>query len=324
MKNTNKKIIPIFFAIDDNYVKFFAVALKSIMDKADKSYVYNIHILNTGLSKQNKQDIIDLASENKNFNIYFNDVTAKIKHLAGQMQLRDYYTLTTYYRLFIQSMFPEYDKAIYLDSDLVCVQDISIYYNIDISNYLLAATADETVYTDKNFSEYSEQVVSVPRNEYFNAGILLMNLKKFREQDLQSNFIKLLAQYKFVVAQDQDYLNVLCKNQTLLLPAGYNKTPTKLKGFNAKNLFFIHYKINWRPWKYSGIMYEKHFWKYAKQTKYYDEIINMRDNYSEENKQKDKLVITNMHKLCDEEILKFKEYSILNKLEVKLYGKIAR
>lgn len=316
-----EKIIPIFFAIDDNYAKFFQVALKSIMHKADKQYSYNIHVLITSLTKEHINQIKEL--ENSNFKIYFENVSEKLKGIASKLQLRDYFTLSIYYRLFIQSMFPMYDKVIYLDSDLVCVKDISKFYNIDISDYLLAATPEEVMQSVDCFGEYSEVACGVKREDYFNSGILLMNLKKFREEKIEEKFIRLLDIYRFKAAPDQDYLNILCKNQTLLLPAGFNKTPIKLRGFNCKDLFFVHYKINWKPWKYSNVMYERYFWHYAKQTKVYDEIKQMRENYSEKSKRKDKEAYFNLVNLVKDEILRFKLYPLLLKGE-KRYGIRAR
>ena len=275
--NSKNKIIPIFFAIDDNYAKFLTVALKSIMDTASKDYIYNIHVLSEKLSDEHISEISSLA--NNHFKIYFNNISETIKGVADKLQLRDYYTLSIYYRLFIQSMFPEYDKAIYLDSDLVCLKDISKFFNINIDSYLLAATPEEVMQSVDAFGKYSEFAVGVKRENYFNSGILLLNLKKFREEKIEEKFLEMLEVYKFKVAPDQDYLNLLCKDMTLLLPAGYNKTPVRLNGFDSKDLFFVHYKINWKPWKYSGIMYEKYFWKYAKQTKYYSTLLAMRDNY---------------------------------------------
>ena len=320
--NSKNNNIPIFFAIDDNYAIFLTVALKSIMATASKDYIYNIHVLSEKLSDEHISEISSLA--NDNFKIYFNNISETIKGVADKLQLRDYYTLSIYYRLFIQSMFPEYDKAIYLDSDLVCLKDISMFFNINIDSYLLAATPEEVMHSVDAFGKYSEFAVGVKRENYFNSGILLLNLKKFREEKIEEKFLEMLEVYKFKVAPDQDYLNLLCKDMTLLLPAGYNKTPVRLNGFDSKDLFFVHYKINWKPWKYSGIMYEKYFWKYAKQTKYYSALLAMRDNYSGSQKKVDSDSYFNLVKLAKDETIKFEKLTIFKSLGGKNYGKIAR
>ena len=65
--------------------------------------------------------------------IEFVDVKASLKNLAEELHITsEQYTLTTYYRLFIPNLYPQYDKAVYLDSDIVVRGDISKFYNINI------------------------------------------------------------------------------------------------------------------------------------------------------------------------------------------------
>jgi len=74
------------------------------------------------------------------------------------------------------------------------------------------------------FAAYATNAVGVPAHEYFNSGVLVMNLKKFREDDIEKKFLHLLETYNFdSVCPDQDYLNVLCRNDKVLLPIGWNK-----------------------------------------------------------------------------------------------------
>ena len=44
-----KKVIPLFFAVDDNYAKFLVITLESIFEKSSKYYKYDVFVLNTGL-----------------------------------------------------------------------------------------------------------------------------------------------------------------------------------------------------------------------------------------------------------------------------------
>lgn len=104
----NSNIIPIFFACDNGFVKYTMVSLKSLMMNADRDRQYNIHILNTGIDDDKKQVVLDMADDV--FHIYFNDVTEYLKELEKRLPLRDYYSYTTYYRLFLAEMFPEYEK----------------------------------------------------------------------------------------------------------------------------------------------------------------------------------------------------------------------
>ena len=117
--------IPIFFSTDDNYIPFLTVALHSIIENASKEYNYRIIVLNSGITEKNISEIRKL--ENSNFKIEFADVNKKINHIMSELTngLRDYYSNSIYYRIFIPSLFPKLKKALYLDADIVVIDDIS-------------------------------------------------------------------------------------------------------------------------------------------------------------------------------------------------------
>ena len=125
-----KQTISLFFALDDNYCPYLSVALDSIMKNANKDYNYDAYVLATYLSQENKEILKARALDN--FNIEFVDMNEKLEKIASMLHTRDYYSKTTYYRLFIPNMFPNLDKALYLDADIIVPGDISELYNIDL------------------------------------------------------------------------------------------------------------------------------------------------------------------------------------------------
>ena len=282
----NLDVIPIFFAIDDGYVPFLAVALESLIENSSKQYYYSIKVLYTNISEENKKKINKYKREN--VNIEFVDLNYYIEKVKDKLYTRDYYTNTTYFRLFIANLYPQYNKAIYLDSDIVVLGDIAELYNQDIGDNLIAAAPDDVIQTTKVFQEYAEKVVGVAdyRN-YFNAGILLMNLDEFRKFDFQDKFLYLLETIKFTVAQDQDYLNRLCKGKVKIIDKAWDKMPVANDDFDDKDLKIIHYNLADKPWHYDNIRYKDYFWKYAKKTEYYNEICKIKENYSEEERFRD-------------------------------------
>lgn len=285
MKNCN---IPIFFSTDDNYVPFLTVAIKSLIENASRDYTYDIIVLNTGLKEEYMNKL--KAFEDECFNIKFENVEHKIVDVIHKLKsrLRDYYSLSIYYRLFIPSLFPEYDKVIYLDADIVVLEDISKLYNEDIEEYLVGAVPDEVISTDERFKIYIEEALDIKFGKYFNSGVLVLNLKEFRKEHIESKFIYLLNKYNFdTVAPDQDYLNVLCKDKVKYVDRGWDRMPNVDPTFDDKNLHLIHYNMFMKPWKYENVLYEEYFWKYAKETEYYDDLLKMRENYTDEMKQKD-------------------------------------
>ena len=296
----NLEVIPIFFAVDDGYAPFLAVALQSLIENSSKNYYYSIKILYTNINEQNKKKINKYKTDN--VNIEFVDLNYYIEEVKDKLYTRDYYTKTTYFRLFIPDLYPQYDKALYLDSDIVVLGDIAELYNTNIKGNLVAAVPDDVIQTIPIFSEYAEKVVGVANyKNYFNAGILLMNLDEFRRMKFQDKFLYLLETVKFTVAQDQDYLNRLCKGRVTLVDKTWNRMPINMEGINEKDIKIIHYNLSYKPWHFDNILYQEYFWKYAEKTEFAKQIKEIKNSYTEEERFRDMEQFKNLKALAVKE-----------------------
>ena len=285
--NKELKEIPIFFAIDDQYIPFLAVALKSLIENANKDYKYLIKVLHTNVQEEHMKQI--KKYEDENVNIEFGDVSYYIEKVQDKLYTRDYYTNTTYFRLFLPDLYPQFDKVLYLDSDIIVVGDISELYNTDMGTNLVAAAPDDIIQYNKVFQDYAELVVGVAKYQhYFNAGVLLMNLDELRKFKFEEKFLYLLGTVKFSVAQDQDYLNRLCKGRVTLLSHDWDVMPYVNDETKPEDIKLIHYNFAYKPWHFEDVTYHEYFWKYAEKTEFYDEILKIRDSYTEEQKFKDR------------------------------------
>ena len=274
----NLKEIPIFMATDDNYMPFLAVSLESMLANCSNEYNYSIKILTTSVSEESVKKIQKYNRDN--VDIEFVDVKASLEELGLRLHTCIYYTQTTYYRLFIPSLYPEYDKVLYLDCDIVVTGDISKLYNTNIGNNLVGATSDQFVLCTPKVHSYVTEALGFSKlSNYFNAGVLIMNLKEMREQGFEEQFVELLARYKFVV-QDQDYLNIICKDKVYYVNGSWDKMPCG-ETVDVSKLNLIHYNLVWKPW-HAEIAYSEEFWKYVDRTEYKDIIHNIRTNYTEE------------------------------------------
>lgn len=284
-QNNTKEIIPIFFAVDDFYTDYLCVTLQSLIENCSQDYEYMIYVLIDELSEANKKVILEM--ERGNVKVEFASVTEKLRKICEKLHMRDYYTKATYYRFFIPELFPQYDKGLYLDCDIVMTTDIAELYNVEVGDNYIAAIPEEFITDVEVFGIYSEKVLGVPRQEYINAGILVMNLAEMRRVQIKEQFAELLGKVTYRVAQDQDYLNVICKDKTLILAKTWNKTPMPMADRTITPKI-AHYKINFKPWKFDNLPYGELFWKYAKNTACYERLIANKENYSEESKERDK------------------------------------
>lgn len=280
--------IPVFFASDDNYIPCLAVAIHSLEKNANKKNNYKLIILHSGMSEKGKQEIKEFEQEN--IKIDFKDISNIENDLKDDLalRLRDYYSSTIYYRIFIGSLFPEYHKAVYIDSDVVLLDDIANLYNTDLEGNIIGAIPDGVVHDSKKLQDYVEVNDGVENKKYFNSGVLVIDLDKFRETRVEERFVRILTKYNCdTIAPDQDYLNILCKDKVKYLPLSWDKMPDYCEHLDEKDLHLIHYNMFRKPWHYRDVEYSDIFWKYAKETKYYDELKKELESYTDEQRQKD-------------------------------------
>ncbi|MDR0462531.1 MAG: 1-acyl-sn-glycerol-3-phosphate acyltransferase [Christensenellaceae bacterium] len=263
------KTIPVFFAVDDHYIHVLHVALTSLADRASKDFNYNIHILFESLTEENRRSFE--VFNRPNMKIILSDITDTVAQIKDKLDTR-VWSKTIFYRVFIPEMFPEYDKAIYLDCDVILNADISELWSVDLGdNYLGAATCD-TVNEVPDFVGYAQNFLGVKIPYYFNSGVLLLNTDMLRKIKLKETLFSLLKKYRLEIAPDQDYLNLICYGRVHLLPLAWNKTPITVGGkeIPVQDIKLVHYNLFNKPWRMHGVMYADLFWKYANKTAYKD------------------------------------------------------
>lgn len=154
-------------------------------------------------------------------------------------------TKATYYRLMIPWLLPHLDKVIYSDVDVIYRVSPGAIFDIDLSGcYIAGAMARSSEYWGK-YRKYFDKI-GVDYTHYINAGILVMNSRLLREDDLNKKF-DILATKKFHF-QDQDILNIACRGRIAFLDRRYNLFPS-LYGTEERysKEVIIHYAGD-KPW----------------------------------------------------------------------------
>ncbi len=270
------KEIPIFFSTDDNYIPYLDVAISSLIANASNEFEYRIIVLNTGLNEENICKV--QQNEKAGFKIDFVDISKDVERIKSRLKDVYHFSVVTYYRLFIASLFPRYDKVIYLDCDLVVLGDISKLYHTELGDNILGAAPEQFVRNTKEFRSYAEKALGVDPDGYVNAGVLLMNLDEFRKNKIEERFIQLITEYDFdLLDPDQAYLNYLCCGKIHVLPNGWNKEPMPFDCEGEKNI--VHYALYKKPWQYDDVIDGEHFWYYAEKSPFYEQICVRRKNF---------------------------------------------
>ena len=293
------RAIPVFFAVDRNYAPFLAPALVSLFDNAGSGSVFEINILTSGLPEEDRDRLASLVPAPSA--VRFFDMTEKLRDFGVKLHIRDYYSAATYFRFFIADMFPEYDKCLYLDSDICILSDVSELYATELGDDLVAGVTADIVCGNVIFSLYTNLVLGVKSRDYFNAGILVMNLEAMRREDVEERLTALMKRRRLPVAQDQDYLNIVCRGRARLLDHSGNQTAfPDLPGDEVPNI--VHFKMYYKPWHYTGIAFEDRFWKYMLRTSYYSEVRSMLDRYTQSQREEDEVRSESLLELaCNED-----------------------
>ena len=327
---------------DDNYVKYLAVLLESIKANASASYFYNFYVIDDNISEYNKYLIKEIIKTSDNFRIEFIDISMYIKEIDQSIfYTHRHFSKSTYYRFFLARIFKELDKILYLDLDTICIKDIADLYNVNVDNYYAAVVRDYVVLSFKNRKEYLSDIgISIPDN-YFQAGVLLLNLKNLRNNDTEKELISTLIKVNKPYYVDQDILNIVFQNKVCYIEPNWNVEwsipilfKNKVTDLSANlykeylkayaNPYIIHYCGQYKPENSPSFKYAYEWWKYARKSPYYEEFIytnlDKKSNSIQEvfNKQIDK--IKELEKLKYYKF-KFFKYRILANIPIKKLNK---
>lgn len=266
--------IPVFYSITDDFTPYAAVSLSSLAKFVDPKKDYTVTFLHQGLSKAHEESLASYAKDNLHVEFYeMSDALLKPIQDRKENYLRgDFFTMSIFYRLFIPDLFPQYDKAVYIDSDTVVNDDIAKLYETELGDNLIGACVDSSIQFVPEMLRYISEVLTLDPKKYINSGMLVMNAKAFRDEKFVDKFFSLLGRYHFdCIAPDQDYLNEICSGRIKYVDGRWDAMPNENTEPLA-NPSLIHYNLFFKPWHFTGIQYEDYFWQDAKDTVYEAEL----------------------------------------------------
>lgn len=271
--------VPIVFAFDNNLILPACVCISSLMMHAREDTFYDIFILHAQKEQLERAELDRIPGFYPNCRIRYRSVGDAFD---GAFEIRGI-TTPTYYRLLIPELIPEYDKVIYSDVDVIFRMDLSDLIHMDLSDYYLAATRDLGMNLNADGITYIKSVEGLIHNQYLQAGFILMNCKKIKQDKLTKTF-QALARRKLRY-QDQDILNLACSGKVTFLPMKYNMTDYTFLYINlnrskithlfkeeeieeAQKIGTIHYNGH-KPWKKYSINFDI-WWEYYRRSPFFD------------------------------------------------------
>lgn len=285
--------IPVVMAANNNFVPMFAACIRSLMDHMNVNNNYDIVLLQSDVTAENKNTLVDMVKQYENVSLRFFDAAQLLTNY--KLKANAHISVETYYRFLIQDVLPDYDKILYIDCDIIVNADVADLYHTDIEGYMLAATRDPDFLGQINGAnaetrKYCEEefVMKDPYN-YFQAGVLLLNTKEMRAAYSLDEWLT-FASHPFKY-NDQDVLNLYCEGHVKYLDMSWNML-TDCDHYRVNNVIayapadildeykkahanpkMIHYAGFMKPWHRPNEDYAQLFWTTLRRTPYYEELL---------------------------------------------------
>lgn len=254
----------IFFAVDHNYVEHLCVTMASILVNARDFDCFNFYIIDCGILRGDKKKIESLK-KHKDFNIEYLKVDMNV--FKNYPIKNSYLSLATYARYLISDLKPEIDRYLYLDCDIIVQGPLVELYNAEFDGNYAVAVRDSFFPT--NFAQKYDI------KNYFNAGVLLINAKKWRKDNISQKLFD--ATFKLgnigeLEHEDQDVLNYVLNERVKFVNEGwncqcfsfsFNTAQTKQEFLDiAYSPIVIHYIGEAKPWVFSSLPHHPYAFKY--------------------------------------------------------------
>ncbi len=318
--------IPIIIAFDNHYAIPAGVSLYSMLACAksenpksqnpqsqneSKKLFYKIHCLVDNLSLENQQklketlapfsafasvDFLDISDPNNpTTTLAEPSVIDKIHEAFSQLNIyaKTRFSKMVMCRLFLASLFPQYDKIIMFDADTLFLNDVSESFFIPIDGYYFGAAKDFS--SPKNLKHFQTEREREPRQKFslyehylkekdmqiicenhYNIGFLIVNLKLWRMDHLEERLLDLAHQKgQCVFCPEQDLLTLACYQKVLQLPYTYNAHPfmANQKRFipSQQEIVMLHFYFVGKPWISPTALYSKEWHEILLKTPFYAE-----------------------------------------------------
>ena len=236
----------VMYASDDNYAWLMGISMTSLFENNKECEEINVYLFGDNVSVENKQKLYSIAS---NYNRNFQIVDVNELKLPEKLYTTRY-PKSAYSRLFAYDLLPQsIEKILYLDCDIVVVGNLQDLYDKDVDDYAFLAVQDFLS------SGYKKKIGIKNTDTYINTGVMLLNLKKFRELPLAERIGKFVDQYSAAICHaDQDIFNGIFQGDFSVLPPFYN-VMTQMNQYSYEQLL-----RTWHPSHY----YSKEEIEYAK------------------------------------------------------------
>jgi len=260
------KTVNIVFNTDFNYKDYTKVAIKSAIENKNPDTIYVINILCVDLTQKQRDEFNEFQSKN----VYVNTIPLNLSSISniGNYEVSNHVSRADLFKFLIPDIFKDLDKILYIDSDTLILGDLTKLYNTNVSRYYLAAVMHYV--GEGEFRKVSaDGTVKKYGGRTYNCGVLLYNLKKWRDDDIKTKLIEAKSNdfIRDLVTQ-RAFNEVMPYDKIKSLPQIYNfysRTSNKKRQNNEVEAVIVHFAGSLKPWSDPRMeFFGNEWWYYAK------------------------------------------------------------
>lgn len=245
-KKNNFSCIHIGYGIDNNFARCTGTSITSFCIN-NPSNNFHFHILISNISSDNIIKFKLLSKKYSTIITIYEIDTFFLENL--NLPTKQYWKLPTYFRFILPQILKEYTKLFYIDADIICINDATSLFNINLDNNIIAAVAEP----NNKIILQRCSTLNLKRNIYFNAGMLIINIKKWNQLNIFKKLIlELQTNPDKLECLDQDALNIVLQDNVKYIQDYYNYLILYNRGKNLtltnSKIILLHFAAIPKPW----------------------------------------------------------------------------
>ena len=275
-----ESVVPVVLACNENYAPYASVTIRSVLENAGPGRFYRVYILHAGLT----DDTIRLLESVKapQLTVRCLNVEPLVESKGAELHICAHFSKEAYFRLLIPEVLSVYSQVIYLDCDLVVNRDIADILPPDMGDKLFGAIRNQL---NLPMSKYVTEQLCLKAENYFNSGVLVINVGRWNAEKTTEKcfaYIK-TARPEQLRTVDQDVLNVVCMDRVLYLDDAWNycwyvvlrpdPIYRPIAEQMGENFYLLHFAGGLKPWSRPELPLSRYFWKYAKNSVFFERIV---------------------------------------------------
>lgn len=300
---SEKTVIPVMHCFDNNYAMPAGVAFLSLLECADKSCDYRLYVLHTDITAENQRRLHEIVKRFPGASLEFVNMENRFEDLFSRTGTKGHFSKEMYYKFLAPTVFPQYDKIIIADVDVVYRDDVSrefLSFDVDEPYYLAGQRGMvlRGTWLEEFYGHYEEKFTPEEREKLVTcAGYWIFNLKRMREHSVEKAFIDFAFRHAGRLIQpEQDVVNIVCFPDIRQLPVNtvvcsyaYDLLRTDADGkrdlfYSAEELRFalehpvqLHYAAAGKPWNDPSMTGAELWFQYLARTPFLREYLEGRE-----------------------------------------------